>query len=108
MASCSQLGLELTLWNANEDQSYQADKCIICQESRSCSVTTTEQGRRKVLEAAAVRRDIVYKHLQLVEENFVYQVSNECYKKYSLITFIAYLIQRKTTTTSTKINVFSV
>ena len=75
MASCSQLGLELILWNANnEDKSYQAGKCIICQESRSYSVITTEQGRRKVLEAAAVRRDIVYKHLQLVEDNFVYQV----------------------------------
>ena len=34
MASCSQLGLELILWNANnEDKSYQADKCIICQEA---------------------------------------------------------------------------
>ena len=85
MASCSQLGLELYLSNANnEDESYQADKCIICQESRSCSVTTAEQGRRKVLEAAAVRRDIVNESLQLVEENFVYHVSNECYKKYTL------------------------
>ena len=44
-------------------------------------------GRIKVLEDAQIREGHVCEYLQSlsIEENFVYHVSNECYKTYPLV-----------------------
>ena len=49
------------------------------------TVTSTENGRRKIIEAAAVRKDQVLDRLDLVESNFVYHMNNACYKSYTLV-----------------------
>lgn len=69
---------------ADEKPPFQLDKCIICQRSTNCSVTSTENGRRKIMEASSIRRDIVQERLALVEGSFVYHMTNECYKQYTL------------------------
>ena len=44
----------------NEITPFQASKCIICQKSKRCSVTSTANGLTKIIEAASIRKDIVY------------------------------------------------
>ena len=53
-----------------------------CQKSKRCSVTSTANGRTKIIEAASIRKDIVLERLNVVEQNFVYHMDNECYKRY--------------------------
>ena len=57
-------------------------KCIICQKSRTTKLTSNENGRIKVIEAAFIRNDIALRRLQdpTVEENFKYHMTNACYK----------------------------
>ena len=60
-------------------------KCIICQASTEEPTSTTENGRKRVREAASVRKDSVCKRLKLIADiNFVYHVNNQCYKSYTL------------------------
>ena len=47
-------------------------------------VTSTENGRWKIIEAAAVQKDQVFNPLDLVESNVVYLMNNACYKSYTL------------------------
>ena len=42
------------------------------------------EGKRRIIEAAEKRKDIVLKRLSPLNGNFVYHVSNECYKPYTL------------------------
>ena len=66
----------------NEITPFQASKCIICQKSKRYSVTSTTNGRTKIIEAASIRKDIVLELLNGIEQNFVYHMDNECYKRY--------------------------
>ena len=61
-------------------------KCIICQKSDDkCEPTSTENGRTRIIEAAEVRRDVVFERLKQVDKGkFLYHVTNECYKQYTL------------------------
>ena len=77
----SSLGTQLCSLE-NEITTFKASKCIICQKSKRCSVTSTTNGRNKVIEAASIRKGIVLERLNGIEQNFVYHVNNECYKKY--------------------------
>ena len=67
---------------ANDITPFQASKCIICENSKRCSVTSTTNGRTKIIEAASIKKDIVLERLNGIEENFVYHMDNECYKRY--------------------------
>ena len=59
-------------------------KCIICQASSSEPTSTTENGRKRIWEAASARKDSVSKRLKLIgDKHFVYHVNNQCYKSYT-------------------------
>lgn len=61
------------------------DTCIICQTTTSQATTSTVNGRKRILDAAYARDDIVKKRLKLIgDSDFVYHMNNECYKKYTL------------------------
>ena len=61
------------------------DRCIVCQEDTGETLTGTTNGRKWIRDAAAIRKDIVFKGIRLVEDrDFVYHVSNDCYKSYTL------------------------
>ena len=62
-----------------DDTETDIKTCIICQKSTSQALSSTEAGRRKILEAAEIRQDNVNERLQ----GFTYHVSNECYKQYT-------------------------
>ena len=66
----------------NEITPFQESKCIICQNSKRYSVTSAANGRTKIIEAASIRKDIVLERLNGIEQNFVYHMDNECYKRY--------------------------
>lgn len=60
-------------------------RCIICQQITNCEVTSTENGRDRILQAANIRQDIVHERLlQGNTAHFVYHMNNDCYKKYTL------------------------
>lgn len=65
---------------------FDVEKCIICQAVDSNKTVTTVNGRKRVQEAAAIRDDIVAKRLKSVASDvvFVYHVTNQCYKTYTL------------------------
>ena len=60
--------------------------CIICQKSSSSTVVSTENGRKKIIEAAAIREDEVLLRLKslAIDQHFCYHMDNQCYKKYTL------------------------
>ena len=66
----------------NEITPFQASKCIICQKSKRCSVTSTTNGRTKIIQAASIRKDIILERLNGIEQKFVYHMDNKCYKRY--------------------------
>ena len=72
----------LIIQDTNE-KSFDVSKCIISQRQSETTVTSTENGRRKIIEAAAVRKDQVLDRLDLVESNFVYHMNNAYYKSYT-------------------------
>ena len=60
--------------------------CIICQKSSSSTVVSTENGRKKIIEAASIREDKVLWRLRslAIDQHFCYHMDNQCYKKYCL------------------------
>ena len=50
------------------------------------SLTSTENDRNKIIDAAAIRKDEVYQRLQNgnIDENFKYHATNSCFKNYTL------------------------
>lgn len=58
---------------------------IICQISQTAILTSTKNGRIKVIEVAHIRNDIVLWRLQdlAVEENFQHRMTNARYKSYT-------------------------
>ena len=65
-------------------KSFNVSKCIICQHQLDTTVTSTENGRQKIIEAAAVQKDQVLDRLDLVESNFAHHMNNASYKSYTL------------------------
>ena len=60
-----------------------ASKCIICQSSSGVT-TNSENGRKRIREAAEIRNDCVSKRLKLITSDNLYQINNKCYKTYTL------------------------
>ena len=67
LKKCQMFHLADHLWNMDESSSgtllyspanditpFQASKCIICENSKRCSVTSTTNGRTKIIEAASI------------------------------------------------------
>ena len=54
--------MELCL-QSSEESMFKQDKCIICQRDSKHPLTSSDNGRRKGIEAAELRRDIVYQRL---------------------------------------------
>lgn len=77
-------------------------KCIICQTVSPVAITSTENGRKRILEAASVRDDVITKRLKTVgDREFVYHMNNECYKKYTLKKTLDKIKQNKITSQET-------
>ena len=67
----------------NPQKSIDTDikKCIICQIETKKKPTSSEKGRKRILEAAIIRKDIVNKRLKTIgDEPFSYHMDNQCYK----------------------------
>ena len=67
----------------NVTQLFNVNLCIICQKDTKKSLTSTDNGRCNVIEAASIREDDVNERLKLVEQDFYYHVSNDCYVWYT-------------------------
>ena len=65
---------------------FDIDQCIICQKKSEVSLTSTENGWKKIIDAAAIRKDEPYQRLQNgnIDRNSKYQVTNSCLKNYTL------------------------
>lgn len=75
-----------------EDDVFNPQKCIICQEDNKSPITSEQRGRTRMKRAAKIRNDIVMKRIKTVvgdveEDNdngmFVYHNTNKCYKSYT-------------------------
>ena len=62
------------------EKRFDVSRRIICRHQSDTTSTSTENGRQKIIEAAAVRKDEVLNRLNLIESNFVYHRKNVCYK----------------------------
>jgi hypothetical protein len=61
------------------------NKCIICQQSTTAITFSPINGRKRVIDAAFTRNDIVSKRLkQLGEQSFVYHVNNTSNRRYTI------------------------
>ena len=62
------------------------EKCIICQmDQPHLNTTSSETGRERIVQAASIRKDVVYDRLKQVDNSKIfYHVSNACYKQYTL------------------------
>ena len=59
-------------------------KCIICQKSPSQALSSTEAGRKRILEATEIRQDDVNERLKEKDlQEFTNHDSNECYERYT-------------------------
>ena len=70
----------------NPEESIDTDikKCIICQIDTKKEPTTPGKGRKRILEAETIRKDIVKKRLKTIgDEPFSYHTDNHCYKTYT-------------------------
>ena len=70
---------------ANLDNSFDISKCIICQSTTKDAPKSTPNGRTAIMKAASIRQDVVLERLENVEDDFVYHISNSCYKKYTMV-----------------------
>ena len=72
---------------ASHTISFSPELCIICQEDDpEREPTTAKNGRERVIEAALLRKDIVFERLKQVENrNFVYHVTDN-FKYYKQFT----------------------
>ena len=50
------------------------DQCIVCQKKRKLSLTSTKNGRKKIIDAAAIQKDEFHQRLQNgnIDRNFNY------------------------------------
>lgn len=71
-------------------------KCIICQQENKAKTTGAERGRKRILEAASIRKDCVNKRLKAIDgiDKFVYHSTNQCYKNYTLQKTLKTIIQK--------------
>lgn len=79
-------------------ESPSVEKCIICQIATSDPTISNANGRKRIREAAEIRKDSVTKRLKLLGEqdgHFVYHMTNYCYKKYTLRKTLNAVIEKR-------------
>ena len=89
------------------EKEFDPKYCITCQKKNTKNLTSSENGRHKIIEAAAIRKDKVQERLtsHKLNRDFCYHMDNHCYKNYTLkktldnievssLNFISYLIMR--------------
>ena len=77
------LGIPL-INNPQESIDTDIKKCTIFQIDTKKEPTSSEKGRKRILEAATIRKDIVNKRLKTIgDEPFRYHMDNHCYKTYT-------------------------
>lgn len=62
----------VSLKRKHESTEFDLARCVICQEVTDTNPTGTDVGRRKVVEAAAIRQDPVYEGLQTVDQSSLF------------------------------------
>ena len=69
-----------------DDEEFDIQKCILCQDTAKVKPISTENGRACVWYAAEIRQGTILKRLTSLIEgtNFCYHVNNKCYKRYTL------------------------
>ena len=74
------------LGKLNEYSVYDLEKCIIYQKKTKTPLSSTENDRQKIIDAANKRRDELYKRLKSsnIEKLFKYHMTNDYYKRYTL------------------------
>ncbi|KAK7072613.1 hypothetical protein SK128_000727, partial [Halocaridina rubra] len=70
---------------AGDSESVDLRKCIICQFSKGKPTTSIENGLKRILKAAAARKDHIAKMLCTLSKDtkFVYHMDSACYKGYT-------------------------
>ena len=76
----------MPLVSSSTGDNYNPALRIICQKNKKgVKVSSTPNGRSKVIDAANIRKYNVLNRLSISEcSSFVYHVTNECYKGYTL------------------------
>lgn len=59
------------------------EMCIICQTKSDVEPIFTDRGRIQVIEAARIRNDGLLERIRMLGDNFVYHMTNKCYKGYT-------------------------
>ena len=76
----------------SDDEDFNPQFCIICQESNKLPLTSEKTGRETLKRAASIRNDAVSKRIKILvgdcddaDDNakFVYHNTNKCYKSYT-------------------------
>ena len=72
--------------NSAEAEEFDRRYCIICQKKNTKELTSTANGRSKIMEAARIRENEVWDRLQSpnIAKEFLYHMGNKCYKMYVL------------------------
>ena len=71
-------------------------KCIICQGPESQNTSSSEDGRSCVIYVVSKWQDVVNERLRTINENqFVYHVTNNCYKTYTLQKTLDGILERQ-------------
>ena len=65
---------------------FDIDQCITCQKKSKVSLTSTENDRKKIIDAAAIWKNEVYQGFQNgnIDWNLKYHVINFYFKNYAL------------------------
>ena len=71
------------LWDTNE-KGLDVSRFTISLCESSTTVTSTENWRWKIIKTTVAQKEKVLDCVDINEINFVYQISNACYKRYTL------------------------
>ena len=76
----------ISLVSCSIGDDYNPALCIICQKNKQgVKVSSTLNGRSKVMDAANIRKGNILNRSSISEcLSFVYHITNECYKGYAL------------------------
>ena len=71
--------------SGSEAGDFDRTKCVICQQPTRGKLISTPNGCKRIREVSDIRNDSVTKRIKLMpaERDFLYHVSNECYKNYT-------------------------
>ena len=74
----------------------------MCQELTSEEIPSTENGRKRVREAASIEDNSGRHILRLIgnEDSFVYHMTNQCYRKYTFHKFLDEILSKSSVTQS--------